>query len=338
MLSWRVLAIFGALAFLALAFWTIEPVFRGGSETNGTGDAPVVTPAGTASATDPVLVGAGDIAACTQENDEKTAALLDKVVATGAEGGVETVVFTAGDNAYENGTLEEFEQCYGPSWGRHKERTRPATGNHEYATGNADGHFQYFGEAAGEPGAGYYSFDLGTWHIIVLDTGDHCQIVTCAVGSAQEEWLRADLAEHQAFCTLAIWHDPLFTSGPRAGSARFLVPFWRALYEHGAEVIVNGHEHNYERFAPQTGDGVLDTAHGIRQFVVGTGGNGHRSLDVPHAPHSEVADDTTYGVIQLTLHPTGYDWRFIPIAGATFQDSGRGECHGAPPEPVASRP
>ena len=122
-------------------------------------------------------------------------------------------MFTAGDNAYESGTLEEYEQCYGPTWGRHKDRTRPATGNHEYALGNADGHFQYFGEAAGNPGAGYYSFDLGTWHVIVLDTGDHCDIVDCAVGSAQEQWLREDLAASQAFCTMAIWHDPLFTSG-----------------------------------------------------------------------------------------------------------------------------
>jgi hypothetical protein len=253
-------------------------------------------------------------------------------VATTADSGAETVVFTAGDNAYENGTLEEFEQCYGPTWGRHKDRTRAATGNHEYALGNADGHFQYFGEAAGKPGAGYYSFDLGTWHVIVLDTGDHCQIVTCTAGSAQEQWLRADLAASLAFCTVAIWHDPLFTSGASSRSGRFLLPLWRALYEFGADVVVNGHEHNYERFAPQTPDGLLDRAQGIRQFVVGTGGNGHTSLDIPHAPHSEVADDATYGVMRLTLHPAGYDWEFIPVAGEVFQDSGSAECHGRPPE------
>ena len=332
MILWRLLAIAGGLVFLGLAYWTISPVFWNDSpETSGTDDTPLATPVGTAGATDPVLVGAGDIASCAQENDEKTAALLDEVVATTAESGAETVVFTAGDNAYENGTIEEYEQCYGPTWGRHKDRTRPATGNHEYALGNADGHFQYFGEASGRPGAGYYSFDLGTWHVIVLDTGDHCQIVTCTIGSAQEQWLRADLAASRAFCTVAIWHDPLFTSGATTSSARFLLPFWRALYEFGADLVMNGHEHNYERFAPQTPDGLLDQDHGVRQFVVGTGGNGHRSLDTPRAPHSEVADDATYGVMRLTLHPAGYDWEFIPIAGEVFHDSGSSECHGPPP-------
>lgn len=333
---WRLLAIAGGLAFLGLAYWTISPALWNSSETGGTDVGSPESPIGTAGPTDPVLVGAGDIASCAQENDEQTAVLLDQVVATGDESGVETVVFAAGDNAYENGSLEEFEQCYGPTWGRHKDRTRPATGNHEYATVNADGYFQYFGEAAGDPAEGYYSFDLGTWHVVILNTSDHCQTVDCAAGSAQEQWLRADLAASDAFCTLAIWHDPLFTSGPRGSSARYVIPFWRALYEFGADVVVNGHEHNYERFAPQTADGLLGTAHGIRQFVVGTGGNGHRSFESPRAPHSEVADDATYGVIQLTLHPAGYDWEFIPIAGEVFRDSGSDECHGPPPADVAS--
>jgi hypothetical protein len=331
----RLLAIGGGLAFLLLAYWTISPaLWNGDSKTSGTVDGPSSGPVGTAGPTDPVLVGAGDIASCLQENDEATAALLDQVVATAAEAAAEAVVFTAGDNAYESGTLAEYEQCYGPTWGRHKERTRPATGNHEYALGNADGHFQYFGEAAGDPGAGYYSFNLGTWHVIVLDTGDHCEIVACAAGSAQEQWLRSDLAANDAFCTIAIWHDPLFTSGAPASSARFLLPFWRALYEFGADVIVNGHEHNYERFGPQTPDGLLNRNHGVRQFVVGTGGNGHRSIDTPRATHSEVADDATYGVIRLTLHPGGYDWEFIPVEGGTFQDAGSDECHGPPPEDI----
>jgi hypothetical protein len=335
---WRLLTVSGVLAFVALAYWTVSPAFRSNSSETGPETNPAASPAGTAGPGDPVLVGAGDIAACTQENDEKTAALLDQVVASGTQSGLETVVFTAGDNAYENGTIEEYEQCYGPTWGRHKDRTRPATGNHEYAMGNADGHFRYFGAAAGSSGAGYYSFDLGTWHIVVLDIGDHCQIVECAAGSAQEQWLRADLAAHSKFCTLAIWHDPLFTSGSRAGGARYVIPLWRALYEHGADVIVNGHEHNYERFAPQTPDGVLDAAHGIRQFVVGTGGNGLQILDFPRATHSEIADEATYGVIRLTLHPDSYDWEFLGIEGSTFRDAGQEKCHAAPPSPFVPEP
>jgi hypothetical protein len=331
MISWRTFLVVASIAFLALAAWTVQPVIRWGERDFDTTNVERATPIETASPTDPVLVGAGDIAACTQENDEKTALLLDEVVAAGEAAGIETVVFTAGDNAYENGTLQEYEECYGPSWGRHKARTRPATGNHEYALGNADGHFQYFGELAGRPGAGYYSFDLGSWHIIVLDTGDHCQIVLCAAGSPQELWLREDLAAHPDHCTLAIWHDPLFTSGRPAGATRYVLPLWQALYEHGADVIVSAHEHNYERFSPLTPDGVFDPVYGIRQFVVGTGGNGFTPLLASRAPHSEVANDATYGVIRLTLHPAGYDWEFIPVPGASFRDSGSGECHPAPP-------
>src|SRR3990172_5821762 len=144
MLLWKFLAIAGGFAFLALAYWTISPAFwNDGSGTSGTDAGPLMSPVGTAAPTDPVLVGAGDIASCAQENDEKTAALLDQVVAKSAESGAETVVFTAGDNVYESGTLEEYEQCYGPTWGRHKDRTRPAMGNHEYGLGNEDGHFRY---------------------------------------------------------------------------------------------------------------------------------------------------------------------------------------------------
>jgi hypothetical protein len=331
-ISWRTFAIVGSLAFLALAAWTLEPViFGSGSESGGTNPGVAASPVGTPSATDPVLVGAGDIAACTQENDTLTAALVEQVLTDSAGSGIEAYAFTAGDNAYENGTLEDYEQCYGPTWGRFKDRTWAATGNHEYATGNADGHFQYFGAAAGPDPQGYYSFELGTWHIVVLNTGDHCQIVTCAVDSAQEQWLRADLAAHPNFCTLAIWHDPLFTSGPRTNAARYLVPLWEVLYEHGADVIVNGHEHNYERFAPQTADAILDPEFGIRQFVVGTGGNGFNAFGSERAHNSEVRDDGTYGVLSLTLHPDSYNWEFFPVPGGTFRDAGTGSCHAAPP-------
>jgi hypothetical protein len=333
MISWRTFGIVGGLAFLALAAWTLEPViFNRGSESGTGSDRPAMTPVGTSSLSDPVLVGAGDIAACTQENDAQTAALVEQVLAEGDAKGIETSAFTTGDNAYEEGTLQNYEQCYGPTWGRFQERTWPVLGNHEYELGNADGSFEYFGEALGRPGEGYYSFDWGSWHVVVLNTSDNCQVVvTCEEGSAQEQWLRADLAEHPSYCTLAIFHEPLFSSAPRPNSARYLVPFWRALYEFGADVIVNGHEHNYERFAPQTADALFDPAHGIRQFVVGTGGNGHRSFESPSEHNSEVGNDVAYGVIRLTLHPDSYDWEFLPVPGETFRDGGTGDCHAAPP-------
>ena len=279
---------------------------------------------------DPVLVGAGDISSCTQDNDELTAALIDSVVAgTGGE----VVVFTAGDNVYEDGTLEEYEQCYHPTWGRHRERTRPVPGNHEYHVVAANGYFTYFGAAAGDPAQGYYSYDLGAWHIIVLNTSDHCVSIPCGPGSPQEAWLRSDLESHSSLCTLAVWHDPLFSSGRVHGSKRYVQPFWDALYESGAEIVVNGHEHNYERFGPQTPVGVADPDHGIRQFVVGTGGESHYREGESLIANSEAADDETYGVIKLTLHSAAYDWEFIPEEGATFRDSGSGTCHDRPPSP-----
>ena len=316
------------LFFVAALYWTFEPIIRGtGSETT-LGPSPAQTPAGTPGPNDPVLVGAGDIASCASEGDEKTALLLDQVVAAGIQ---MTTVFTAGDNAYEGGTLQEYEQCYGPSWGRHKDRTRPAVGNHEYKTPAAAGHFQYFGAAAGDPSKGYYSFDLGGWHIVVLNTNDHCNTLSCDAGSDQETWLRSDLAASGAYCTLAIWQDPRFSSSARAGGSRKVKPFWDALYDHGAELVINGDEHNYERFAPQTSSGIPDPEFGMRQFVVGTGG---RSLDIieePHQPNSEITSDDTLGVLKLTLHPSSYDWEFLPVAGFKFHDSGSAVCHAAPP-------
>lgn len=325
-LGWRLATLVGVAAFVGLLYWTFEPVIlNSGSETVEQPSV-VSTPVATAGPADPILVGAGDIARCGRREAEQTAQLLDQVVATG----VETVVFTAGDNAYESGTIQEYEQCYGPTWGRHKDRTRPVLGNHEYELGNADGYFEYYGELAGDPEEGYYSYNLGTWHIVVLNTSDHCVAIVCDAGSAQEQWLRADLAANEAFCTLAMWHAPLFTTGTPEGSSRYLVPFWDALYESGADVIVNGHEHNYERFAPQTPDGIQDAAYGIRQFVVGTGGDSLNALVNPPAHNSEIRNDATYGVLKLTLHPATYDWEFIPAAGAEFRDSGSGECHNAP--------
>ena len=262
-------------------------------------------------AEDPILVGAGDIADCSGDGDEATANLLDNISGT---------VFTTGDNAYPNGTAEEFANCYGPSWGRHKERTRPSVGNHDYHTAGAAGYFGYFGSMAGEPGKGYYSYDLGAWHIIVLNS-----VISVGTGSTQEQWLRADLAAHPVTCTLAYWHYPRFSSGTVHGSDPSMQPLWQALYDYGAEVVIVGHEHNYERFAPQDPSGNADPAYGIRQFVVGTGGRSHYAFGAPIA-NSEVRNNDTYGVLKLTLHPTSYTWEFVPEAGKTFNDSGTAPC------------
>ena len=265
---------------------------------------------------DPVLVGAGDIASCSSSGDEATATLLDAIPGT---------VFTLGDNAYDNGTATEYTNCYGPSWGRHKARTRPAPGNHEYNTANATGYYGYFGASAGDPATGYYSYNLGQWHIIVLNSNSDCGAIPCASGSAQEQWLRADLAANTKTCTLAYWHHPRFNSGAQHGNDLNVAPFWQALYEFGADVILNGHEHVYERFAPQNPSGGAD-ALGIRQFTVGTGGRSHYPFGTI-LPNSEAHDATSYGVLKLTLHATSYDWQFIPVAGASFTDSGTGNCH-----------
>lgn len=263
-----------------------------------------------------VLVGAGDIASCVSDGDEATASLLDTI------GGV---VFTLGDNAYKSGTPIEFAACYDPSWGRHKSRTRPAPGNHDYLWPGASGYFDYFGDAAGDPGKGYYSYDLGPWHIIVLNS--NCSKISgCGPGSPQERWLRADLAAHPATCTLAYWHHPRFSSG-RHGSEAAFEPFWRALYEHHADVVMAGHDHVYERFAPQKPNGEPDPMRGIRQFVVGTGGDRHYKFDGPAIANSEVRNDDTHGVLKLTLYPASYKWQFIPVAGGKFTDAGTGRCH-----------
>jgi hypothetical protein len=259
----------------------------------------------------PVLVGAGDIASCSTTGDEATANLLDGIAGT---------VFTTGDNAYKDGTLTQFTNCYHPAWGRHKARTRPSAGNHDYHTADAAGYYSYFGLAAGDPAKGYYSYDLGAWHIIVLNSE-----ISAETGSPQEQWLRADLAAHPVACTAAYWHRPRFSSGARHGSSTSVQPLWQALYDFGADVVLVGHEHNYERFAPQDANGVADPMRGIREFVVGTGGVGHYAIGTPVA-NSEIYNADTFGVLKLTLHPTSYDWEFVPEAGKTFTDSGTASC------------
>ena len=262
-----------------------------------------------------VLVGAGDIADCGRTQDESTAALIDQF--PGA------TVYTTGDNAYPNGTLAEYNRCYAaPSWGKHKARTRPSAGNHEYDTGNASGYFKYFGALAGPESQGYYSYNLGDWHIVVLNS--NCSFVGgCNAGSPQEQWLRVDLAANPRSCILAYWHHPRFTS-TNPGNDERMQPFWQALYEAGADVVLNGHTHNYERFAPQDPQGKA-TPNGIREFIVGTGGSQLHSINSPIA-NSQVRNDDVHGVLKLTLNLGSYDWQFIPITGQTFTDAGSASC------------
>jgi PKD repeat protein len=273
----------------------------------------VVQPGPLANPLDPVLVGAGDIASCSSKGDEATAALLDAIPGT---------VFTAGDNAYESGTATEFANCYEPSWGRHKARTRPSAGNHEYKTSGARGYFDYFGAAAGDRTKGYYSYDLGSWHVVVLNS--NCSAVGgCGAGSPQETWLRRDLAASTARCTVAYWHHPLFSSG-QYGYNGSIKPLWNALHADGAELVLVGHDHLYERFRPQTPEGVADP-NGIRQITVGTGGKS-LYLFTTILPNSDARSRATPGVLRVTLHETGYTWEFLPVAGL-FVDAGSTFCH-----------
>jgi hypothetical protein len=255
------------------------------------------------------LVGAGDIGFCGLIGDRATATLLDQIPGT---------VFNAGDNAYPDGTLDDYNRCYGPTWGRHKSRTRPSPGNHEYRDGHAPGYFAYFGEAAGDSTKGYYSYDLGTWHVVVLNSN-----IDVGAESEQMRWLAADLAEHPALCTVAYWHHAFVSSSPDATPAMAVA--WRALYAAGVEVAVTGHHHAYERFAPLNGNATLDRKRGIREFVVGTGGAlldnfGHK------ARFSERRYNDNYGVLQLQLYPGRYAWQFISVNGHV-RDKGRDVCH-----------
>lgn len=271
-----------------------------------------------------VFVGAGDIADCTLDAGEATAAILDTLPGT---------VYTTGDNAYPSGTAEDFTNCYEPTWGRHRDRTRPVPGNHEYETDRGAPYFDYFGAAAGTSGQGYYSYDLGSWHVIALNS----EIPTWP-GSPQHVWLENDLAAMTAECTIAYWHRPRFTSGMIGNSVR-MGSFWQLLYNAGVEIVLSGHAHNYERFAPQAPDATADPITGIRQFVVGTGGAELGDLRFTPAANTEVLDNTTFGVLMFTLRDGSYHWDFIPVGGGTFTDSGDDVCHDAPSgnqPPVAS--
>jgi hypothetical protein len=256
-----------------------------------------------------VFVGAGDIANCDLlSGATATAALLD---------GIEGTIFTLGDHAYANGTKAEFAKCYGPTWGRHKARTRPTPGNHDYLTERGRPYFDYFGDAAGSREKGYYSFDLGAWHIISLNSSTPERL------PAQVRWLREDLAAHPVDCVLAYWHEPVFSSGPHTPE-KTMLELWSILYKAGADVVMNGHDHLYERFAPQDDRG-RPAAGGIRQFIVGTGGGGVYKFGRV-AANSEVRDNKSYGVLKLTLSTGRYAWEFVPTPSSPLRDSGTGTC------------
>jgi acid phosphatase type 7 len=238
-----------------------------------------------------------------------------------------SAVLALGDTQYNSGLLSEFMGVYDPTWGRAKTVTEPAPGNHEYNSSNASGYFSYFGAAAGNPQQGFYSFNTGAWHIISLNSD--CAFITggCAVGGAQEQWLRADLAAHPNTCTLAYWHHPRWSSGD-GGDQNMMTDIWNDLYASHAAIVLSGHDHDYERFAPQNASGGLDAVNGIREFVVGTGGEDHALFYRTPDVNSEVRNDSTFGILQLTLHQASYDWKFIPEAGAIFSDAGSGVCPG----------
>ncbi|MBV1854947.1 metallophosphoesterase family protein [Catellatospora tritici] len=262
-----------------------------------------------------VLVGAGDIGSCASDGDEITAKLLDRIPGT---------VFTLGDNAYVAGTAAQFQKCYEPYWGRHRDRTRPTIGNHDSRTDEGDPYYDYFGKAAGPKGKGWYSYELNGWQVLVLNST--CDLVDCDADSEQLEWLADELSDSDAKCQVAMFHHPYFTSGSKHHSEPRVKPFWDVLYKHGVDVVLNGHNHNYERFAPQNPDGKAD-ADGIAEFIVGTGGGGLNGFGHHAAANSQARDAKDFGVLKLSLHEDGYDWKFVAQPGSTFTDTGSADCH-----------
>jgi len=253
-----------------------------------------------------VLVGAGDISSCSNNNDEATAKLLDSIAGT---------VFTAGDNAYSDGTDTEFTDCYDPTWGRSFTRTHPSPGNHDYNTAGATGYFKYFNNVAA-----YYAYNLGSWRIYSLNSE-----IDVTSTSAEVTWLKADLANNPTLCVMAYWHKPRYSSGSTHGSNPSMQTLWSILAGAGADLVINGHEHNYERFAEMDAAGASVTP-GLREIVVGTGGESHYPFGTALST-SQVRNGTTYGVIKLTLSAGSYAWQFVPVAGSTFTDSGSSNCH-----------
>jgi hypothetical protein len=288
-----------------------------GSRASGSPGASVLaSPTGTVN-----IVAAGDIACLasapvtTQTCRQKDTSDLVLALAPDA-------VLTLGDEQYEAGALSAFRSSYDSTWGRFKAITKPAPGNHEYGTAAAKGYFDYFGAAVGEPGKGWYSYDLGAWHLVALNS--NCNQVQCGRGSEQERWLRQDLAAHPNVCTLAYWHHPRWSHGEHGDSTR-TAALVEDLYAAGADLILVGHDHTYERFAPLNPAGARDGARGVRQIVVGTGGRSHYRL--AQGANTEASNNTSFGVLSLALAPAGYSWRFAPVPAASYTDSGTASCH-----------
>jgi hypothetical protein len=279
-----------------------------------------------ATARSATILIAGDIAEGAALSQE--AATADLVAARGG------IVMTAGDNAYPDGSPADFQTRYHPTCGRFKARTRPTPGNHDYETPRGEGYFDYFGGRAGPRlpngrGRGYYAFHAGSWLVLALDSEACLRSVGCGSGSPQHTWLKRVLRRESARCTMAVWHTPLFSSGLH-GDQPLVRPLVRLLYDHGAEIIINGHDHDYERMAPARPDGAIDSRFGLRQFIVGTGGAVLREEGAAAVPHRRVFQATAHGVLRLRLNDRGYSWSFLPIEGASFADSGSGRCHGKP--------
>ena len=260
-----------------------------------------------------MLYAAGDIGDCSSVGDTATGLLLD---------GTSDPIAVLGDIAYPNGSLGDFTNCFDPSWGRHKPRIRPTPGNHEYGMAGALGYFMYFGAAAGTLGMGYYSYDIGGWHVVVINS--NCNSDSCAAGSPQEQWLRQDLAANPRACTLAYWHHPRWSSGAHGHNPQ-MAAIWQALHDNGADLVLNGHDHDYERWAPMDGNGSA-SPNGMVEIVVGTGGTGLRGFPGARPANSVVRNSTAHGVLKLTLRENAYDWEFKPIAGQSFADSGTAAC------------
>lgn len=267
------------------------------------------------------VYAAGDIADCRKLRPEESgAAKTAALIASGLAADKEAIALTLGDNTYPVGLLNEFTECYEPTWGQFKARTYPSPGNHEYYTPHAVGYYQYFGKAAGSNRNGYYSFNLGSWHVVSLNS-----YLKPAEHQAQLAWLRADLTQHKTHCTLAYWHHPSYSSGGHGSDVR-MEEAWKILHEAGAELVLSAHDHNYERFAPQNADGQHDPERGMRQFVVGTGGAKLTPLRFRRF-NSEVSSNSTHGVLKLVLKDTGYEWEFLPTEKDGFTDHGMAPCH-----------
>jgi hypothetical protein len=294
----------------------------GGTSGAGAGGAGTAGSAGKGGAPpdpipDVVIAAAGDISNTSISGQKITAGLI--------QGAGFDAVLTLGDNQYNDGALAAYNNYFDKTWGKFINKIHPVPGNHEYNTTGAKGYYSYFGEAAGDPKKGYYSFDLGAWHIVAINSNSECGAVPCNAGSAQEKWLRKDLAAHPRKCTLAYFHHPLFTSGEHGG-AKVMQPIWKALYENDVDLVLNGHDHDYERFGPQDPSGAADAKKGIVEFVVGTGGTGFRTFPTVQK-HSLARQAKWFGVLKLTLKKAGWDFEFVGEAGSTFKDKGSDQCH-----------